>query len=101
METTILHLNTIISDPNIRKGQPILAGTSIRVSDIVASHLYHRLLPEDIALQYNLTLGQVHSALAYYYLNQAEMDALMQAQDEQANQLLEELDAKGKLIRIE
>ena len=100
MATTILHINTIISDPAISNGQPIIVDSSVRVSDIVASHLYRGLTPEAIATQYKLTLGQVHSALAYYYVNKSKMDALMQSELDTAQQLLDQIDANGKLIRL-
>jgi len=101
MTQTVLHINTIISDSTIRNGQPIIAGTSIRVSDIVGSYIYRGLTPEDIATQYKLSLGQVHSALAYYYVNKSEMDTIMQTEANTAKTLLDKLDKNGKLIRLE
>lgn len=79
MTTTILNISEIVSDPKIRGDRPVIAGTRLRVSDVVAHHLYgDKLTAEEIAKQFGLNLGQVHAALAYYYLHQAEIDGEMQ-----------------------
>lgn len=101
MMQTIHAINTIVSDPRIRRGQPIIAGTRVRVSDIVASHIYRGLVAEELALNFNLDLGQVFAALAYYYQNKAEMDAAFQAEQDEAERLLAELDQQGKVLRLE
>src|SRR5574341_232700 len=97
--TTIHAIETIISDPDIRGGQPIIAGTTIRVADLVASHIYRGQSPEELAANFALNLGQVHAALAYYYQHKSEIDARMRQDAENAEGLLKELDRQGKLIR--
>ena len=98
----IVHpIDTIVSDPNIRDGQHLIAGTQIRVTDIVASHLYRGLSPDALAVNFTLNLGQVYAALAYYYQHKADIDAQMRANAEQAEQLREQLDAQGKLTRLD
>lgn len=97
----IYPIDTILSDPGKRGGQPIIAGTNIRVSDLVASHLYRGQSPDDLAVNFALNLGQVYAALAYYYDHKADMDEKMRAEAAEAEQLLSELEASGKLIRIE
>lgn len=72
---TILSLEFIASDPQIRNGRPIIAGTSIRVLDIVALFTLEQRTPEDIASGYGLSLAQVHASLAYYYAHKVEIDA--------------------------
>jgi len=37
---TVHPIDTIISDPQVRSGQPIIVGTALRVSDLIASHIY-------------------------------------------------------------
>jgi uncharacterized protein (DUF433 family) len=99
---SVIHpIETIISDPAIRGGQPIIAGTGVRVVDLVASYLFRGLTVEELAVNYALDLGQSHAALAYYYQHKAEMDTWMQNDEAQADRLLAELDAQGKLIRLE
>lgn len=99
--TTIYHIETIVSDPDIRAGHPIIAGTTVRVTDLVAAHLYRGLSPEELAVNFALDLGQVYAALAHYYQHKAEVDARMRADAQEAERLLQEFDAQGKLIRLE
>jgi uncharacterized protein (DUF433 family) len=60
-------------------GVPIVAGTRTKVVEVVLDHLAHGSGAEEIHRQFpSLSLGQIHSALAYYYDHQAEMDADIQ-----------------------
>ena len=98
----VIHpIETIISDPAIRSGQPIIAGTGVRVVDLVASYLFRGLNAEELAVNYALDLGQVHAALAYYYQHKTDIDTWMRDDEAEADRLLAELDAQGKLIRLE
>lgn len=102
MTTTILNISEIVSDPKIRGGRPVIAGTGLRVSDVVAHHLYgDKLTAEEIANQFELNLGQVHAALAYYYLHQTEIDDEMRRNSEEAQTLLDELVKQGKASPID
>ena len=54
---------------------PVLTGTRIKVVEIVLDHLAHGSDAEEIHRQFPfLTLGQIHSALAYYYDHQEAVD---------------------------
>ncbi len=56
-------------------GIPVIAGTRTKVEEIVLEHLAYRWDGLEIQRQHpDLTLGQIHSALAYYYDHQVEMD---------------------------
>jgi uncharacterized protein (DUF433 family) len=58
-----------------RDNVPILTGTQVKVVEVVLDHLAHGSDALEIHRQYpSLSLGQIHSALAYYYDQQAEMD---------------------------
>jgi len=55
---------------------PIIAGTTMKVVELVLDHLAYGWSPEELHFQHPyLTLGQIHSALAYYWDHQAEFDA--------------------------
>src|SRR3990172_4097213 len=95
---TVLNIDTIVSDPAIRGGRPIIAGTTIRVLDIVASHLYRKFSPEELAVQFNLTLGQIYAALAYYYDHKAQVDDDLHQSEERAERLLAELDTQSRQV---
>ena len=62
-------------------GVPYLSGTPIKVIEVVLDHLAHHWDGEEIQRQHpHLTLGQIYSALAYYYDHQAEMDRVIEEQ---------------------
>lgn len=72
---TIESINLIYRNPDVRGGRPCIVGTGLRVMDIVSAMRWNGRSPEQMADDYQITLGQVHAALAYYYCNQAEIDA--------------------------
>ena len=49
----------------------------------------------------HLTLGQVFSALAYYWDHQSEMDALLAADELETERLLDRVELEEKLRKIE
>jgi uncharacterized protein (DUF433 family) len=101
MAATVLHISEIVSDPKIRGGRPIIAGTTLRVSDVAAHYVYGGFTAEDMSVGFQLTLGQVHAALAYYHLNKPEIDAEIRANNEEAEKLLQEIKRQGRLITLE
>ena len=68
-------INLIYRNPDVRGGRPCIVGTGLRVIDIVMAMRWNGRSPEQMADDYQITLGQVYAALAYYYCNQAEIDA--------------------------
>ena len=57
-----------------------VVGTRIRVQDVAVEHEFEGLTPEQIALEFpQLTLGQVHAALAYFFDHRDEIIAEMKA----------------------
>ena len=56
-------------------GVPVLSGTRTKVVEIVLDRLAHSWDAEEIRRQHPaLSLAQIHSALAYYYDHQDEID---------------------------
>ena len=54
---------------------PMIAGTTMKVVELILDHLAYGWSPEELHFQHSyLTMGQVHSALAYYWDHRAEMD---------------------------
>jgi hypothetical protein len=47
-----------------------------------------------------LTLGQVFSALAYYWDHRSEMDALLAADELETERLLDRMELEGKLRQV-
>jgi uncharacterized protein (DUF433 family) len=102
MSEMVLAIEEIVSDSKIRGGRPVIKGTGLRVTDIMHMHLTgDRLSPEEIAHHYGLTVGQVHAALAYYYLHQAEIDEQLKREESETERLAAELERQGKLGRLE
>jgi uncharacterized protein (DUF433 family) len=78
----------------------VIAGTGLMVIDIMFAHTTgDKLSVEEIAEHYHLSIGQVHAALAYYYLHQEEIDARIRADDERTEKRLVELEKMGILKR--
>jgi len=75
---TILTIDLISTNPDVRGGRPCIAGTGLEVMTIVIAQIVHQRAPEEIASDYGLKLAQVYAALAYYYAHKEEMDALIQ-----------------------
>jgi uncharacterized protein (DUF433 family) len=54
---------------------PIIAGTTMKVIELVLDSRAYGWSPEELHFQHPyLTLGQIHSALAYYWDHQEELD---------------------------
>jgi uncharacterized protein (DUF433 family) len=57
-------------------GVPMISGTTMKVIELVLDHLAYGWSPEELQYQHPyLTMGQVHSALAYYWDHQQELDS--------------------------
>ncbi len=89
-------------------GVPYIAGTTMKVVELVSSHLAYGWSPEELLFQYpHLTLGEIYSALAYYWDHKAEIDADMLGRERYVEELRREagpselaarLRAKGYLV---
>ena len=54
---------------------PMIVGTKMKVVELVLDHIAYGWSPEELHFQHpDLTMGQIHSALAYYWDHQAEMN---------------------------
>ena len=54
---------------------PMISGTTMKMIELIADHLAYGWSPEELRLQHPyLTMGQIHSALAYYWDHQPELD---------------------------
>lgn len=63
--------------PGICSGRPRIAGTRIRVENVVR-WTEQGMSPDDIVASYpHLTPGDIHAALAYYYDNRDEIETQM------------------------
>jgi len=68
-ETRYEHI--ILNDAQV----PLIAGTTMKVIELVLDHLAYGWSSEELHFQHpHLTMGQIHSALAYYWDHKAELD---------------------------
>jgi uncharacterized protein (DUF433 family) len=70
MKTEVTH---IVQDPDVLGGKPYIEGHRIAVHHIAWWYL-QGVSVEDLARDYELTPGEVHAALTYYYDHRAEVD---------------------------
>lgn len=78
-------------------GVPLISGTTMKVVELVQQQMYHGCTPEELLENYPyLTMGQIHSALAYYWDHKQELDADIARRAQYAR----EMQAKTKPNRI-
>ena len=74
------------------RGVPWVAEANTKVVELVAKVRAYGWSPEELAYQLpHLTLGQVHSALAYYWDHAAEVDADLKRRDEEVEAIRQEV----------
>ena len=58
------------------QGVAWITGANVKVIEVALDKLAHDWSPEEMHFQHpNLSLAQIHAALAYYYENQQSLDA--------------------------
>ncbi|MCZ7670207.1 MAG: DUF433 domain-containing protein [Chloroflexi bacterium] len=87
----IQSIDLITKNPTVRGGKPCVAGTGLRVTDLVIAHLFHQRSPAEITSDYEISLAQVYAALAYYYQHKDELD------EDVRHQILNNRAAKEKM----
>jgi uncharacterized protein (DUF433 family) len=88
MEPTVVSSREhIVSSADTCGGKPRIAGTRIRVTDVVIWHERMGMSPEEIVSGWpHLTLGDVYAALSYYDDNRALVDEQMRRDEEFAQE---------------
>lgn len=67
---------------------PIVAGTTLKVVEMVVAQQAYGWSPEEIHFQHPyLSMSQIHSALAYYWDHKLELDADIEARFQYAETL--------------
>lgn len=74
------------------QGVPWIEGANTKVVELIAEVKAYGWSPEELTYQHpHLTLAQVHSALAYYWDHQDEIDADYRRREELAETLRQEV----------
>ena len=88
METTVV--NHIASKPGVCGGKPCVEGTRIRVQDVYVWHLLQGQSVEQIVSNFpQLSMADVHAALAYYWDNREQIHDEMRAAEEHIEEMKE------------
>lgn len=83
------------------RGIARIEGMRFKVMDLVIEHTVWKWPAEAIKLQHpELSLAQIHSALAYYYDNQAEVDAQIQDRDRRVEELRREFEDPARQAEL-
>ncbi len=95
VETTYEH---IVLDP---AGVPIIEGTTMKVIELVLAQTAYGWSPEELHLHFpHLTLGQIHSALAYYWDHHEELDRDIERRMTSVEQIKQSLDSTALKTRL-
>lgn len=71
----------IEATPGVAGGRPRIAGRRITVQNIAIWHERLGLDPDEIAAEHDLSLADVHAALAYYFDHREEIDRAIAADE--------------------
>ena len=71
----------VVATPGTVAGKPRIAGRRITVQQIAIWHERLGMSPDEIAGAYDLTLGDVYAALAYYHDHRQAIDAAIYDDD--------------------
>ena len=81
---TVESIDLITTNPEVRGGRPCIAGTGLRVTDVVMATIFHGRSPGEIASDYAISLAEVYAALAYYYQHKTALDLDIRQQIDRA-----------------
>ncbi len=83
-------------------GVPIVKGTTVKIIEIVLDVKAYGWSPEEIHLNHpHLSLGQIYSALAYYYDHAAELDEDIQRRYEDVQRIRKEIESPEISMKLE
>jgi uncharacterized protein (DUF433 family) len=87
----------VVSDPDEHGGKPFIAGKGITVHYL--ARLYNLgWAVADLTREFDLTPGQVHAALSYYFDHQEAMDREIVESQAQTDELLQDLTRRGSAM---
>lgn len=87
--------------PAVAGGKPRIAGSRITVQNVVFWHERMGRSVDEIATEHELTLADVHAALAFYFDNRSAIDAAIEHDRELVSSLKQRTPSKlaEKLLR--
>ncbi|HEX6904055.1 MAG TPA: DUF433 domain-containing protein [Thermoanaerobaculia bacterium] len=89
-EITVESLKTRYEHVILQDSVPVIAGTTMKVTQLVAETMAYGWSPEELHFQHpHLSMGQIHSALAYYWDHTRELDQEIQRNLDLGDQIRE------------
>ena len=83
------------------KGVPMITGTNMKVIELVLEKSAYGWSPEELHFQHPyLSLGQIHSALAYYWDHQKELEADIEKRLATVEQIQQKMDPPKFIKRL-
>jgi uncharacterized protein (DUF433 family) len=80
---------------------PSIVGTTTKVVELVVEQQAYGWSPEELHFQHpHLTLGQIHSALAYYWDHREELDRDIQRRLQRAEELRSRIQPASLVERL-
>lgn len=80
---------------------PMIAGTNMKVVELVLAQAAYSWSAEELNLQFpHLTLGQIYSALAYYWDHREELDKNIEKRVENINKIHKSMPISGLVKRL-
>lgn len=87
---------------DLRSGIAYVTGTTTRVDEVVIEWIAWGWDAQKIHEEHPyLTLGQIHSAFAYYFDHKEELDAQMEAREREVEEILSAIDQSAQSALIE
>ena len=84
MAVAVTTYEHIVLDDN---GVPVITGANTKIVELVNEMYAYGWSPNEMALQHpHLSLGQIHSALAYYWDHKEEIDADLERRFQKAEE---------------
>lgn len=80
---------------------PILANTTMKVIELVLARIAYGWSPEELHFQFpHLSLGQIHSALAYYWDHQEEFEQEIERRLDKVDRLQRQAEPSPLVARL-
>lgn len=97
MSVTTSYEHIVLDEKNV----PYIAGTRFKVIQLVLNHQSYGWSPEELKFQHpQLTMGQIHSALAYYWDHKEELDQDIERRDQMAEEFRRTMKTPDLLTRL-
>jgi uncharacterized protein (DUF433 family) len=94
-ETRYEHV--VLNDSHV----PLISGTTMKVVEIVLAQAAHGWSAEELHIQFpQLTLGQIYSALAYYWDHRDELDADIENRVEKVDKIQKSVSVPPLIKRL-